>query len=652
MSSKEGIHVYVRVRPPISDDLNYDTAVHASGNSTVNLSDRKHDVTCDYEHVFPETATQTDVFDTVQPLLNDVLNGYNGCIFAYGQTSAGKTHTMLGKNGGQYLMDYKHEWGLLPRSADYLFKELQKKEHDGSISFKVKCSFLQLYNECIYDLLNNNAPSIANNSSYDDEDIGRKDVGLKIREVSHESRSKKQRKSKQAPSNENMEVYVSGLSEFRVHSASDVITLLTLGSNNRATRATAFNESSSRSHAILTLNFEIEMLQGDANGATTIYRSKLNMVDLAGSEKMYTYNEGNSQFNNSEADGGASAQHVKELTTINKSLHALGNVIATLSSKNYKLQTQLSSNNLDDSFQLNKPTGRIPHIHVPYRDSKLTRLLQDSLGGNTRTILIACVAPTVLHVSETLSTLSFADRAKNVMVKVKANVVVDDKALLARAQAEIIRLKQLLKQALERNNSNCDNSDRIDDDDYQPNLDDIPSMGGSGGGDARYQEMMAMNAQLRKENEELQQKLYMQSVGAGSGIHGKSKKKRAKPLHQRRNEYNGRNPFDSSPLEMNGGGGSTSSIRSSNSGGSTLPQIQRPGLPPQNMKEAGYGYYDNREALRSHSYSGNSNKPNPSNQQSNGADHTHGIARISSPIHVPEDEDAIAVNKLRAKLAK
>ena len=389
---------------------------------------------------------------------------------------------MLGKNGGQYLMDYKYEWGLLPRAADYLFRELQQKEQAGIISFKVKCSFLQLYNECIYDLLNNSSPSIVNTNTNDDEDIGKRDVGLKIREVSHDSIAKKHRKSKQAPSNDNMEVYVSGLSEFRVHSASDVITLLTLGSNNRATRATAFNESSSRSHAILTLNFEIEMLQTDSNGATTIYRSKLNMVDLAGSEKMYTHNESDTQFNSSEADGGASAQHVKELTTINKSLHALGNVIATLSSKNYKLQTQLSSNNLDDSFQLHSSshkTGRIPHIHVPYRDSKLTRLLQDSLGGNTRTILIACVAPTALHVSETLSTLSFADRAKNVMVKVKANIVVDDKALLARAQAEILRLKQLLKQALERTGTGTgggsDRTDGVDDDDYHPHLDQIQS---------------------------------------------------------------------------------------------------------------------------------------------------------------------------------
>jgi kinesin family protein 3/17 len=117
-------------------------------------------------------------------------------------------------------------------------------------------------------------------------------------------------------------------------------------------------------------------------------------------------------------------RHIKELTSINKSLSSLGNVISALSSSN--------------------------RTHIPYRDSKLTRLLQDSLGGNTRTVLIACVAPTELHHIETISTLQFADRAKQVMLKVRANTVLDDKALLSNAQAEIARLKLLLKHTLQK----------------------------------------------------------------------------------------------------------------------------------------------------------------------------------------------------------
>lgn len=127
----------------------------------------------------------------------------------------------------------------------------------------------------------------------------------------------------------------------------------------------------------------------------------------------------------------ASTHHLKELTSINKSLSSLGNVIASLSKKK-------------------GPS------HVPYRDSKLTRILQDSLGGNTRTVLITCVAPTVLHAAESSSTLQFADRAGNVMLKARANMVIDDKVLLADAQTEIARLKLLLKQALQRLESQSD----------------------------------------------------------------------------------------------------------------------------------------------------------------------------------------------------
>jgi hypothetical protein len=144
-------------------------------------------------------------------------------------------------------------------------------------------------------------------------------------------------------------------------------------------------------------------------------RSKLSLIDLAGSEKMVAL--GNVSVL-------PSSEHLKELTAINQSLSSLGNVISALASKH-------------------RP-------HIPYRDSKLTRILQDSLGGNTRTILLSCVTPSMVHAAETISTLQFTDRAKNVMIKSKANLVIDDKALLSNAQAEISRLKLLLKQALMR----------------------------------------------------------------------------------------------------------------------------------------------------------------------------------------------------------
>ena len=199
--------------------------------------------------------------------------------------------------------------------------------------------------------------------------------------------------------------------------------LLELGNRHRTTRSTDYNMTSSRSHAILQLTFEIERTD---SGQTVISHSKLSLVDLAGSEKMLTSTTADTGKHvchnlsmyllhtpstylvnpcsqctlsthplNTPTQHILSTQQIRELTSINSSLHCLGNVIAALSS-----------------------TTR---SHVPYRDSKLTRLLQDSLGGNTRTIVVACVAPTALHAAETVSTLQFADRAKSVMLRVNTS---------------------------------------------------------------------------------------------------------------------------------------------------------------------------------------------------------------------------------------
>ena len=189
--------------------------------------------------------------------------------------------------------------------------------------------------------------------------------------------------------NENRRVFVNGLSSFRVSGARDVLRYVNLGAANRRVRATQHNEASSRSHAVMQLTVEVKSGGGGEegggggsdssgagkNGHVTYRQAKLSLVDLAGSEKM---------------DSGLriSKGHFKELRSINQSLSTLGNVVSALSEK-----------------------GR---THVPYRDSKLTRLLQDSLGGNTRTTIIACVNPTAGQVHETINTLQFADRAKKV----------------------------------------------------------------------------------------------------------------------------------------------------------------------------------------------------------------------------------------------
>lgn len=182
---------------------------------------------------------------------------------------------------------------------------------------------------------------------------------------------------------------MNGLSSFRVGGAQDVLRYINIGATSRRVRATQYNEASSRSHAVMQLMVEAESSGGAGSGGGTVtqipvsasgehvtYRqAKLSLVDLAGSEKM------NSALNITKA-------HFNELRSINQSLSALGNVVSALSEKH--------------------------RTHVPYRDSKLTRLLQDSLGGNTRTTIIACVSPLAMQRSETVSTLQFADRAKKV----------------------------------------------------------------------------------------------------------------------------------------------------------------------------------------------------------------------------------------------
>ncbi|KAG1689594.1 hypothetical protein DVH05_002103 [Phytophthora capsici] len=268
-------------------------------------------------------------------------------------------------------------WGVIPRAIESLFDELQSISQHGSAGV-VHCSYMQIYKNDVYDLLQDNKDRM-------------KDP-LAVREMIKGN---------------GKQIYVSGLSEFRVTSLHETLQLLKTGNRNRTIRATAYNEKSSRSHALLQLSIEVES-RGLESATTIIRRAKLNLVDLAGSEKWDT-------------DVVAGSDRSKELTSINQSLSALGNVISALVNPK--------------------------RTHIPYRDSKLTRLLQDSLGGNTRTVVIATISPSASAIDETISTLQFADRAKCVTVRVKVNELVDDAILLAQAQREISRLKLLLKQS-------------------------------------------------------------------------------------------------------------------------------------------------------------------------------------------------------------
>ncbi|KUF83200.1 Kinesin protein [Phytophthora nicotianae] len=396
IEAAERVRVVVRVRPPNDRELQQNSCHHTltvdDEGGQIFVCKRKseqeveRELRYSYDRVFNEMTNQSDVFDYLRDGVQQVAQGFNCTIFAYGQTGTGKTHTMLGQDLEHHLAttslspeapESSPTWGVIPRAIESLFEELQSISRHGSAGV-VHCSYMQIYNNDVYDLLQENKKRM-------------KDP-LAVREMIKGNAK---------------QIYVSGLSEFRVTNLQETLQLLKTGNRNRAIRATTYNEKSSRSHALLQLAIEVES-RGLESATTIIRRAKLNLVDLAGSEK----------WDSAVVTG---SDRSKELTSINQSLSALGNVISALVNPK--------------------------RTHIPYRDSKLTRLLQDSLGGNTRTVVIATISPSESAVDETISTLQFADRAKSVTIRVKVNELVDDAILLAQAQREISRLKLLLKQS-------------------------------------------------------------------------------------------------------------------------------------------------------------------------------------------------------------
>ncbi|KAJ6346378.1 hypothetical protein OIU78_008923 [Salix suchowensis] len=304
-----------------------------------------------FDLVADENVSQEKMFKVAGlPMVDNCMGGYNSCMFAYGQTGSGKTHTMLGDIEGG-TRRHSVNCGITPRVFEYLFSRIQKEKEarkEEKIKFACKCSFLEIYNEQILDLLD---PSSTN---------------LQIREDVKKG------------------IYVENLKEIEVASARDMLQQLIQGAANRKVAATNMNRASSRSHSVFTCIIESKW---ESQGVTHHRFARLNLVDLAGSER--------------QKSSGAEGERLKEATNINKSLSTLGLVIMNLVS--------LSN-------------GK--SLHVPYRDSKLTFLLQDSLGGNSKTIIIANISPSLCCSLETLSTLKFAQRAKFI----KNNAIINEDA--------------------------------------------------------------------------------------------------------------------------------------------------------------------------------------------------------------------------------
>ncbi|KAL4537858.1 hypothetical protein Ndes2526B_g04278 [Nannochloris sp. 'desiccata'] len=366
--AETNVQVILRCRPPSKEEVAARTPQvikcdEANREVTLNqnINGKQFGRTYHFDKIFAPDTTQERLYDSaISPIVDEVLQGFNCTIFAYGQTGTGKTHTMTGDiNDAASIAEGA---GVIPRAVGQIFNHLESI--GGASEYTVKCCFLELYNEEITDLL-------AMGTSCDP----------KIRIL--EDRSG---------------VVMQGLEEPHVKTAADIFTLLETGNARRRTAETLLNKQSSRSHSVFIVTVSVREVL--AEGEEVIRVGKLYLVDLAGSENV--------------SRSGAVDQRAKEAGNINKSLLTLGRVITAL------VEGQ---------------------VHVPYRDSKLTRLLRDSLGGKTKTCIIATIAPTVQCQEETLSTLDYAHRAKNIKNKPEVNQKISKTTHLKEFAVEIARLK-------------------------------------------------------------------------------------------------------------------------------------------------------------------------------------------------------------------
>eukprot|EP00759_Apiculatamorpha_spiralis_P003208 PhF_6_TR11547/c0_g1_i1/m.18547 len=378
----ENFKVTVRVRPPLPRETD---CPQGFTNAIKISSDHKSITICEqidtedgrgaiyssqafsFDYVYNESTKQKDIYErSAKPAVISVLQGYNATVIAYGQTGTGKTFTMEGFTNDEHR-------GIIPRATEEVFRFIHNCQNNNS-KFLVRASYVEIYNEVISDLL------------------------------------KPQNKNLTVRQSKERGVFVDGLSEWVVRSPQEIYGLMNQGSELRMTGSTKMSERSSRSHAIFiviceTMDVDYENQAAEGN-AQNIRVGKLNIVDLAGSEKV--------------RQSGVTGARLEETKKINWSLHELGNVIAALTDPTKKRQ------------------------HIPYRNSQLTKILKDSLGGNCKTTMIACISPALESYAESLSTLKFANRAKNIKNDAIINEDLDQGAMLRKYEKELKRLRTLL----------------------------------------------------------------------------------------------------------------------------------------------------------------------------------------------------------------
>lgn len=374
--AQQNIRVAVRCRPLNKYELERGalSCVHCARDK-VTVRDRNTSKVFTFDQVFNAFSKQIDVYNAmVAPVVEEILMGYNCTIFAYGQTGSGKTFTMTGERSDKLRYAWEDDplVGIIPRALSHLFHNLEQNGSD----FSVRVSFLEVYNEELFDLLSLTETNRL--TIYDD--VNRKGS-----------------------------VIVKGLREVVVLDKDNVHSVIERGLARRQTASTLLNAQSSRSHSIFTVTVHIKETN-PISGEELLRIGKLHLVDLAGSESI--------------GRSGAIDKRAREAGSINQSLLTLGRVITAL----------------------------VDHTpHVPYRESKLTRLLQDSLGGRTKTSIIATISPSTLSLDETLSTLDYAHRAKNIENRPEVNVRLNKIDLVRSYNEELERMRRDLEAARTKN---------------------------------------------------------------------------------------------------------------------------------------------------------------------------------------------------------
>ncbi|KAF3339700.1 chromosome-associated kinesin KIF4 [Carex littledalei] len=362
--SDDSVKVAVNIRPLITSELLdgcTDCVTVTPGEPQVQIN--SHVFT--YDHVYGSSGPQScRIFqECIMPLVDAVFRGYNATVLGYGQTGSGKTYTM-----GTYCSGETNAGGVIPKVMEEIFEKVNKRS--DNVEFLIRVSFIEIFNEEVFDLLDPQSQT-TKSACHKTTRMGSRPnrVPIQIKETALGG------------------ITLAGVIERTLKSKEEMASLLAQGSSNRATASTYMNSQSSRSHAVFTICIEQKRTASSSQSdvGDDILISKLHLVDLAGSE--------------SAKRTGADGLRLKEGININKGLLALGNVISALSDEK-KCK--------EGAF-------------VPYRDSKLTRLLQDSLGGNSKTVMIACISPADSNAEETINTLKYANRARNIRNKAVIN---------------------------------------------------------------------------------------------------------------------------------------------------------------------------------------------------------------------------------------